>query len=316
MRAVSTQNVFRIAALLTFVTIALGSMVAATDSSSACPAWPICYANQVGPQWQTALLENPATEFVHRLISSLCLLSLLWAGLRGRRHPDARVRVLPWVALVLAVGSAVFGMMIILFHLPLGLALVDVGGAVVALGLITLAGRALTDAGRPATLSTHVTGRLAGAAFVVLLVMHLLGLLVAGTTEAGTGSFTRVIGWPMWQVVAIDHHPALQVVRMGMAATAVVLIALTVAAARRVNHLRHLAALLGLLAVAEVAMSVVITTGGLSAGQTNGIGAGIAVAYAMCASGILWTLAHLSADALPPLTSEPASAARTHAVAG
>ncbi|GMA42335.1 COX15/CtaA family protein [Mobilicoccus caccae] len=115
----ATRDIFRAAALFTFLTVAMGSMVAATDSSSACPAWPLCYADRVGPALQGGWLENPAIEFVHRVISGLCLILLGVAGWRGRRHRDVRLRVFPWIALAFAVGAAVFGMMTVLFTLPL-----------------------------------------------------------------------------------------------------------------------------------------------------------------------------------------------------
>ena len=51
--------------------------------------------------------------------------------------------VLPWVALACAVGSAVFGMMIILFTLPLALGLLDLAFAIVALLLSVVTASAL-----------------------------------------------------------------------------------------------------------------------------------------------------------------------------
>lgn len=128
-------RVYRLAAAATIATVALGSVVCATDSSAACPAWPVCYVDQVGPQVHTGWLENPVIEFVHRVISFSCLALLAWSGLLGRRYADPRLRVLPWVAVVSALGSAVFGMMLILFSLPLPLGVLDLGLALFALVL-------------------------------------------------------------------------------------------------------------------------------------------------------------------------------------
>lgn len=300
----ATRDIFRAAALFTFLTVAMGSMVAATDSSSACPAWPLCYADRVGPALQGGWLENPAIEFVHRVISGLCLILLGVAGWRGRRHRDVRLRVFPWIALAFAVGAAVFGMMTVLFTLPLPLALVDVGGALVALLLITLGARALDD--RPAAPSTHLTGRLAGAAFGVLVLVHLLGIVVAGRTTDGTSSFTRVIGWPVWQIVPIDGPVALQVARMVLVVVALVLIVGVALTGLRTPHLTIPSLALVTVTTLELCLGLLIGARGLGAGQTNGIGPGLAVLYAVTAVGILWALSHLASDAFPARESTDA----------
>ncbi|NHB84684.1 hypothetical protein G7085_08875 [Tessaracoccus sp. HDW20] len=59
----------------------------ATDSSSTCPAWPVCYADQVGPDLAPGWLENPIIEFVHRFISFSGLVLLGVSGCLGRRSP-------------------------------------------------------------------------------------------------------------------------------------------------------------------------------------------------------------------------------------
>ena len=102
------RRVTRWATLFIAVTVALGGMVCATDSSSACPAWPVCYADQVGPVMQAGWLKNPVIEFVHRAISFAALVLLGVSGWMGRRYADPRARVFPWVALACAIGSAVF----------------------------------------------------------------------------------------------------------------------------------------------------------------------------------------------------------------
>jgi hypothetical protein len=57
--------------------------------------------------------------------------------------------------------------------------------------------------------------------------MHVTGVLVAGP-----GSYTSGMGWPLWQVIASDLHPWLQVVRLvvaGLGAALVVATAVVVA---------------------------------------------------------------------------------------
>ena len=303
------RRVTRWASILIFVTVTLGGVVCATDSSSACPAWPVCYADQVGPAVQAGWLENPIIEFVHRAISFAALVLLGVSGWLGRRSTDARVRVLPWVALGCAIGSAVFGMMIILFTLPLGLGLLDLAFALIAMVAITATDLALRPTRRSA--SEPVLARLAGGTLALLVGMHLLGSVVAGTTSAGVQSYTRCLSWPLWQVHDIDRLPGLQALRIAMAVTAIALIALIAALAARRPALRTPAyAAAGLLCL-ELALGGVIAAAGLAPTQTNGIDAAIAVAYSAAAVAIMWALAHVLGAALPaaaPDADRPAPA--------
>ncbi|MDO5498651.1 MAG: COX15/CtaA family protein [Propionibacteriaceae bacterium] len=283
--------VYQLAAGFLFITIALGSMVCATDSSSACHAWPVCYADQVGPDRTEGWLNNPAIEFIHRLISFLALVFTAYAGWLGRRASDVRLRVFPWIALALAVGSAIFGMMIILFSLPLGLALIDVGGAIVAMTLMTIAAATLAQRGTNG--GSAPVRRLGVAAFVTVLTMHLLGLIVAGKTSLGTGSFTRCLSWPLWKVLEIDRLEGLQVTRMVLAGIAIILIAAAVVKALAVPRLRAAAITLAVVLIAELGLGLLILSQGLAFTQTNGINATLAVTYAALASGVLWALGHL-----------------------
>lgn len=295
MRAARFATVSGWAAAATWTTIALGSMVCATDSSAACPAWPVCYPDRVGPALSPGLLENPVIEFVHRAISFAALVLLGYAGWLGRESRDRRVRVYPCIALGLAIASAVFGMMIILFTLPLALGLIDLGGALVALVLITVA--AQSGSARTADVPrVRVPGL---AAITTIITMHLLGIVVAGTTADGTGSFTRCIGWPLWQIVAVDRYDGLQVLRSGLGVVAGLLLVLVVARGWTRPGLRLPAALTGLLFATELALGLIIGSQGLDAGQTNGINQALAVAYAVVAVALLGALALLVGRTVP-----------------
>ena len=285
------RAVTRWANALIFVTVLLGAVVCATDSSSTCPAWPACYADKVGPDLRPGLLENPVIEFVHRFISFSALVLLGVSGWLGRRSPDVRLRVFPWAALLCGVGSAVFGMMIVLFHLPLALGLLDLLFALVAMVLIAVTDAALRRDRTP-TRQPRIA-RLIRTTLTTLIVMHLLGSVVAGTTSAGTGSFTRCLSWPLWVLPAIDRFPALQAVRIVLAAASLALIVWIVALALRHRRLRLAALLVAVATAVEVALGVVISAGGLASTQTNGIHLPVAVAYAAAAVTIVWSLAWL-----------------------
>jgi cytochrome c oxidase assembly protein subunit 15 len=91
-------------------------------------------------------------------------------------------------------------------------------------------------------------------------VVVLIGMQVAGLFAAGKGSFTRCMGWPLWQVVGGDRYAWLQGARL---ATAVV--------------------------AAEMLLGLVIRGGGF--------GLGVAATYSVIAVALLWALGLLAAVA-------------------
>lgn len=296
-------TVTTVAAALTLVTVMMGSVVAATDSSSACPAWPQCYPDRISPGLHATWVENPAIEMFHRAVSGLCMAFLAAAGWLGRRHPDPRLGVLPWVALAGAAAAAVFGMITVLWTLPVGLAMLDVGGALVALAAIVVAAvaaRAGTErrfAGP--TADERRVGRTAMSALGVLILVHVLGVVVAGTSSDGYRSFTRVIGWPAWRFVVMDHSPALQVARWVLVAIALALLLVTVRGLARRGR-RTWAGLLAALVGAELAMSVVISVRGLADAQTAGLTPPLAISYVVVAVAIIGVASVPAAPALAP----------------
>ncbi len=274
-----TRLFYRLATGFTLGAVMLGSAVCATESGAACPTWPGCF--------QTALTPNglqSGIEFTHRVVAFLSLVFLLAASMYGRRLLDARLRWFPVAALVLAIASGVFGMMIILFHLPLGLGLIDVGGALTALCLISYATVRLDSPGRGTRLSGWVW-----ATQAVVIVMHLLGIVVAGT-----GSFVRCLGWPVWRIVASDQYVELQWVRIvcGLVAAGM-LVGVMVVASRRADLRRSVAAL-AVAWVGELVMGQVIV-GQFTGGQPRSIA--LAGTYSMLAGLIVWLIALLGARA-------------------
>lgn len=275
-----------LAAWFTFGAVALGSAVCATESGLACPTWPGCFAHQPTPDGL-----HSAIEFTHRVVAFGSLVFLALAAWRGRRLADPRLRWFPVIALVAAIASGVFGMVIVLFSLPMLLGLIDVAAALVALCLISWAAVRLPDP-RPA----NGLARWTWSTVAVVIAMHLLGIAVAGE-----GSFVRCLGWPVWRIVDSDQHPGLQWVRLGAGAVAAAMLIVAVARAWRRPELRRLAAGLGAAWLAQLAMGQLIV-GQFTGAEERHIY--LAAVYSMLAGGIVWLLALLAARAADP---EPAS---------
>jgi cytochrome c oxidase assembly protein subunit 15 len=274
---------YRLAVGFTLGAVVLGSAVCATESGAACPTWPGCFQGAVTPNG----LQS-GIEFTHRVVAFLSLVFLGLAAWEGRRLSDRRLRWFPRAALVMAIASGVFGMMIILFRLPLVLGLIDVGAALTALSLITYAAVRLDSPG-PGT-------RLSGAAWatqVIVILMHLLGIVVAAK-----GSFVRCLGWPVWRIVESDAYPALQGVRIALGLlAAALLIGVSVVAWRRTD-LRRSVMLLSSAWLVELVLGQMIL-GQFTGGEARSIG--LAGAYSMLAGVIVWLIALLASRAGRPV---------------
>ena len=268
-----------LAAWFTFGAVVLGSAVCATESGLACPTWPGCFPDQATPDGL-----NSAIEFTHRVIAFGSLVCLALAGWRGRRLTDPRLRWFPVVALVLAIASGAFGMVIVLFSLPMLLGLIDVAAALIALCLITWAAVRLREP-RPLT----GLSRWAWRTVAVVIVMHLLGIAVAGP-----GSFVRCLGWPVWRIVEADQYPVLQWLRLGVGGLAVAGVVGVLVLAWRRPALRRLAAGLAAAWLTELVMGQLIVDQFTGAAERHIY---LAAAYSMLAGAVVWVLALLAARA-------------------
>ena len=292
----ATLVVFRLAALFTFLAVGLGAVVCATGSGASCPTWPGCRPGAIAPAWEL----SPLIEFTHRVVAMSAGPLVLAAALLSIRVPGAlrRVRALPWLALAGALAAGAFGRIAVVGHLSTTLGGVDLFSALTSMASMATATVALGAARRasadavsePADLP-RALAPLAGAAVATVVAMHVTGIFAAGT-----GSYTRCLGWPLWRTVRGDLHPALQAVRLGLAAMAAALVvAVVVVAVRRARTRRGglvLAALFG----AEMLLGLVIRGGGLDRG--------VAASYSALAAGLLWCLALLGAVAWSARTAQ------------
>ncbi len=283
-----TLWLYRLAALFTLTTVALGSVVCATRSGFDCRSWPGCYDDRFAPGSADipAILEaNPALEMVHRVIAMstggvlilAALASLTLAG-RGRL-----VRILPWVAAFAAGGSALFGRASVLgIDITRWGSAADILCAFISMSATLVAAVALGRGGGVRVAWTPVS-RPAALAFGLLVVVYLGGLFAAGYR-----SFTRCLSWPiLW--LASDDDLGLQVARtvvaVGVLGAIVVAVRATSGTALRLHGLVVAGLTVGVLALGAV-YRFTDADGGLRG-----------IAFSLTSVALLWTLLLLAARA-------------------
>jgi len=277
---------FRLAALFTFLAVAMGAVVCATGSGASCPTWPGCRPDEIAPQWQL----SPLIEFTHRVVAMASGPLVLAAAVMSRRLPGPNrwVRILPLVALVGALTAGAFGRLVVLSGLPTWLGAVDLFCALTAM---TAMGVAAAMVGSPDSLSRSTTvfpptqiERLAAMSLTVVVAMH-----VSGIFAAGSHSYTRCMGWPIWHLIDSDLHPWLQDLRLGLAGLGAALVLTTAVAAARNERLRWWGIVLATLFTAEMVLGLVI--------RVYELNAGVAAAYSVLAVALLSCLGLLMAVA-------------------
>lgn len=247
-----TAGLLRVAAIMATAVVTMGAINSATGSGFACPTWPGCYP---GRFWAEAELR-PLIEFSHRVVAGVTGPLLLAAAIATLLLPRAhrRSQVLSWIAVVGAIAAAVFGMMTVRdLGLAKPLSVLDLFGALSCLVGATISFLSVRRGG-PRWAWTPLA-RLAGSALAGLYAVHLLGIVVAGK-----GSFTPVLGWPLWRVVDVDLAPWLQVVRLVLAAATAVALLLVGLRGWRHASVRVPVVVTGVAFVLEAVLGQVVAT--------------------------------------------------------
>jgi cytochrome c oxidase assembly protein subunit 15 len=128
---------------LVFLQIVLGAFVAGLKAGASYNTWPLMDGRLV-PEglgamdpWYLNLFENALTvQFTHRLVAYGLVLTALWHAWNVRREPSHPMIRLSgaWLAAA-ALAQASVGIVTLLTHVPLPLALVHQAGAVALFGL-------------------------------------------------------------------------------------------------------------------------------------------------------------------------------------
>ena len=167
------------AAVATFVLIAVGGLVRATDSGLGCPDWPLCFGDWLPPAELHAWIEHThrliAAFFVGPLVGAIGLITVFTA-----RRRDAPLLIGAVVAGILVIVQSALGALVVVERLPAGLVSAHLGMALLVFAsVLVIAERATHGPMPPVDLRPGLT-RLALVTALVVFGQMLLGSWVTG----------------------------------------------------------------------------------------------------------------------------------------
>ena len=168
------------AAVATFVLIAVGGLVRATDSGLGCPDWPLCFGDWLPPADLHAWIEHThrliAAVFVGPLVGAVALITVL-----GSRRRDTPLVLAAVAAGVLVVAQSLLGAAVVLQGLAAELVTAHLGMALAVLAAVIFVADRATHGPMPAARAAHRTlERLASITVIAIFGQMLLGSWVTG----------------------------------------------------------------------------------------------------------------------------------------
>ena len=162
----------------TFVLIAVGGLVRATDSGLGCPDWPRCFGKLVPPAELHAWIEHS-----HRLVASVVMVLVAWLVVAAwRTGQDRVVRRAAVAALALVLAQAMIGAFVVWWRLRADSVTLHLATALALVGLLIYIGFRARWPADPARRRTQDRGfaRLVGATAGLLYLQMLVGSTVTG----------------------------------------------------------------------------------------------------------------------------------------
>jgi heme o synthase len=167
------------AAVATFVLIAVGGLVRATDSGLGCPDWPLCFGDWLPPADLNAWIEHShrltAAVFVGPLVGGVGLITVF----TGRRR-DLPLLAAAVVAGVLVIAQSALGAAVVLQGLAAELVTAHLAMALTVFAAVIFIAERATHGPMPAAHARPGLTRLVGLAALAIFAQMLLGSWVTG----------------------------------------------------------------------------------------------------------------------------------------
>ena len=255
------------AAVMTSLLIFMGGVVCVTASGQGCPDWPGCFGAIIPPMKSGAIIE-----YLHRFIAGLTSPFIIAAAIVGWRNSRAIrwVSHPPVIAIGFLIAVIVFGAFAVLTGLPPGLAVLDLGSALIVLALmVTATIVALARRANPA-LKDQLAFHSPFAKLTLWTVCAVFLVLVSAVLVAESGSLTRCFGWPLYNesMNLVDLRGWLLLARRLVAGIASIMILAIVAQAWRTQRgnppVLRAAMLVGVFFLLEIFVGVLMLISGFA----------------------------------------------------
>ncbi|MGH2445343.1 MAG: heme o synthase [Candidatus Limnocylindria bacterium] len=167
------------AAVATFVLIAVGGLVRATDSGLGCPDWPLCFGDWLPPADLHAWIEHShrltAAVFVGPLVGAVGLITVF-----TRRRNDLPLLAAAVVAGVLVIVQSLLGAAVVLQGLAAELVTAHLAMALTVFAAVIFIAERATHGPMPAAHARPGLTRLIGITAIAVFAQMLLGSWVTG----------------------------------------------------------------------------------------------------------------------------------------
>ncbi len=167
------------AAAATFVLIAIGGLVRATDSGLGCPDWPLCFGDWLPPADLHAWIEHShrltAAVFVGPLVGAVALIAVF-----TRRRRDVPLLVAAVVAGVLVILQSLLGAAVVLEGLAAGLVTAHLAMALTVFAAVIFIAERATHGQMPVAHAQPGMTRLLGVTAFAIVAQMILGSWVTG----------------------------------------------------------------------------------------------------------------------------------------
>ena len=254
------------AAVATFVLIAVGGLVRATDSGLGCPDWPLCFGDWIPPADLHAWIEHShrliAAVFVGPLVGAVGLVTVF-----SQRRRDLPLLGAAVVAGVLVIVQSLLGAAVVLEGLAAELVTAHLGMALIVLAAVTFIADRASHGPMPAAHVRPGLTRLVGVTALGIFAQMLVGSWVTGHHAGLAYADFPLMNGAVLPAVA-GSEQAIHLAHRAMSLVVAGLVAWTAVATLRATDAplpRRLAVLLGVLVVVQIALGGLNVVSRLSA---------------------------------------------------
>ena len=254
------------AAVATFVLIAVGGLVRATDSGLGCPDWPLCYGDWVPPAELHAWIEHShrliAAAFVGPLVAAVGLITVFSDRRRDRPLLAAAV-----VAGVLVIVQAWLGGQVVIERLRAELVTAHLAMALTVLAAVIFIAERAANGALPAAHARPGVTRLVAVTAIAIFAQMLLGSWVTGQGAGLAFADVPLMDGALVPAIATETQ-TIHAAHRAMSVIVAILVAWTAVAIHGSTDApmpRRLALVLAALVVVQIALGLLNVASRLSA---------------------------------------------------